>query len=335
MTQKKGAFPMEFIWSIAGVAVALAAVFFVITYICYRMAFYQPPRKQEELEKIDIPKGRIYEPYREHIVNWIRQTRQMPCELMQITSFDGLKLQGKFYQYAPGAPVELMLHGYRGSSERDLAGGVQRCFLLGHSALVVEQRCSGHSEGKTITFGIREHRDCLQWVDCLIQQLGEDIKIILTGISMGAATVLMAAGRPLPKNVIGVLADCGYSSPRQIIRKVIRDMRLPVTPAYFFVRLGARLFGGFDLEEYSPIEAMQTCNVPVLLIHGENDKFVPCQMSRQLYDACQSKKRLVTVPNAGHGLSYLMARQQYLDALWDFFCDAEAYGTPKKRKNKI
>ena len=101
-------------------------------------------------------------------------------------------------------------------------------------------------EGKVITFGIKEHRDCLAWVDFMVEHFGPDVKIILTGISMGASTVLIAAGRELPKNVIGVLADCGYNSAKDIIRKVIRQMNIPVAPGYFFVKLGARIFGHFD-----------------------------------------------------------------------------------------
>lgn len=212
-----------------------------------------------------------------------------------------------------------MFHGYRGSAERDLPGGVQRCFQLGRSALIVDQRCSGSSEGHVITFGIREHRDCLSWLDFMLRRFGPDVKIILTGISMGASTVLMAGGCKLPENVIGILADCGYSSAPDIIKKVIRQLGLPAGLCYPFVKLGARLFGHFDLEEFSPLEAVKQCTVPVILFHGESDDFVPCEMSRINYDACATRKMLVTVPGAGHGLSYPVAPETYLDALREFF----------------
>ena len=104
-----------------------------------------------------------------------------------------------------------------------------------------------------ITFGIKEHRDCLSWVDYMVKRW-PDRKIILTGISMGAATVVMAAGEPLPENVIGVLADCGYTSPKEIICEVIRQMKLPPKLSYPFVKLGAKIFGKFDLEEITPVE---------------------------------------------------------------------------------
>ena len=218
-----------------------------------------------------------------------------------------------------------MFHGYRGNAESDLSGGVQRCFKLGRSSFIVDQRCSRKSGGNVITFGINEHRDCLCWIDFMIEHFGPDVKIILTGISMGASTVLMAAGKPLPKNVIGVLADCGYSSPKDIIKKVIRQMGLPASVGYFFVKLGARIYGHFDLEETSPESALKNCTVPVIFFHGEDDAFVPCDMSRINYEACSSKKKIVTVPGAGHGLSYPVAPEKYLASLREFFGEEASY----------
>ena len=177
---------------------AAAAVVILIAYGCYRFAFYAPPRKALPEGVIELPEGAVYEPFWEKMEHWIRETRKLPYYSVEITSFDGLKLRGKFYEFAPGAPVEIMFHGYRGNAERDLSGGVQRCFKVRRSALLVEQRCSQGSEGNTITFGIKEHRDCLKWVEFAIDYLGEDCKIILTGISMGAATVMRTTSAPFP-----------------------------------------------------------------------------------------------------------------------------------------
>ncbi|MBO5318068.1 MAG: alpha/beta hydrolase [Oscillospiraceae bacterium] len=306
------------IWCLAGLAV-LALVLLGVSYGCFRMAFYVPDRENWDPETIETPEGEIYDPYRENMEKWIREARLLPQEHFAIRSFDGLTLRGKFYEYAPGAPIELMVHGYRGTAERDLSGGVQRCLKLGRSALLVDQRASGSSEGNVITFGIREHRDCLAWVDFMVSHFGPEVKIILTGISMGAATVMMAGGEPLPANVTGILADCGYSSPREIIREVIRQMGLPVGLSYPFVRLGAKLFGGFDLEENSPREAMRRCKVPVIFFHGDADAYVPCEMSVSCYEACASRKKLVIVSGAGHGLSYPVAPEEYRAALREFF----------------
>ena len=298
----------------AGVLIALVLL---TAFICFRMTFYNS-RRGENLEEIHIPDGDIYLPYKDEIVGWIKRMRSMPHEDFAIQSFDGLTLRGKYFEYEPGAPIELMFHGYRGTAERDMCGGIFRSFSIGRSALLVDHRASGYSDGNVITFGVNESRDCLDWVDFMIDHFGPDVKIILTGISMGAATVLTAAGQPLPENVVGVLADCGYTSAKDIICKVIGTMHLPPKLLYPFVRLGARLYGHFDPEERSPIEAMRRCRIPVIFYHGDNDQYVPHSMSIENYEACTAPKKLVITPGAGHGLCFSQDKEAYLRDLIAF-----------------
>ena len=91
------------------------------------------------------------------------------------------------------------------------------------------------------------------------------------------------------------------------------------------MKLGARIFGRFDLDETSPIEAMKKCPLPVIFFHGEDDDFVPCHMSRENFDACASRKQLVTIPGAGHGLSYAVDPETYIKELRDFFGPQASY----------
>lgn len=300
------------------ITVVVVGVILAASYICYKLAFFAPDRNPDMPVEI-VPSGKEYEPFRESMLKWAQETADTPHKEYSITSFDGLTLYGKYYECKAGAPVELMLHGYRGNAVRDLSGGMQRCFALEHNAFIVDQRCSGKSGGNVISFGINERRDCLSWVDFIIKELGEDTKIILCGISMGAATVLMAAGEDLPSNVIGVLADCGYNSAKDIICSVIKKLHLPPRLCYPFVKLGARIFGHFNLEEISPQEALKRCKIPVIFFHGEADTFVPAYMSKANFDACNSKKQLVTIPDAAHGLSYLVDPDTYLKELKNFF----------------
>ena len=301
------------------ILVLLAAAVVAISYVCFRMAFYISDKEKRENAARILPPGEEYAPYHGAMQRWQDEVKTFPREEFSITSFDGLTLKGRYYERFPGAPIELMFHGYRGNAMRDLCGGVQRCFACGRNALLVDQRASGESEGNVITFGIRERKDCLAWVAFMRRHFGADVKIILTGISMGAATVLMAAGEDLPENVIGVLADCGYTSAKDIICKVISQMKLPPRLAYPFVKLGARLFGGFDLEESAPVEAVKRAKVPVIFFHGQSDDFVPCDMSRQMYDACTARKHLHTVPGAAHGLAFPADEETYLSVLREFF----------------
>ena len=301
------------------VLLALGLFVLALSYVFFLIVFYVPERKENPSGEIQLPPGEIYEKYWDDMRKWAMETRNLPHVDMSIISFDGLKLYGKYYECDPDAPIELMFHGYRGSAERDLPGGVQRCFQVGHNVLLVDQRCAGRSDGNVTSFGINEHRDCLAWVDHMIAYFGDDVQIILTGISMGASTVLMASGRALPPNVIGVLADCGFHSPKEIIISVARSMHLPARGLYPLVKIGAKLFGHFDLEEYSPVEAMKTCKVPVIFFHGAMDSYVPSYMSRINYDACRTRKKLVLIPGAGHGLSYPVLPQEYLQEVSAFF----------------
>lgn len=306
---------------------ALAGIFFIsliillITYICFRVVFYVPRKTKEDPDVIPLPDGKLYEPYHPLMKKWILEAREFPKEDFYIKSHDGLTLHAKYFECEPGATMEIMFHGYRGSAERDLSGGIQRCFALGRNVLLVDQRTSCGSEGNVISFGINEHRDCLLWVDFAVNHFGPNVKIVLTGISMGASTVLMAAGKPLPPNVVGVLADCGFSSPKEIIKKCARDMKLPADLIYPFIKLAAKLFGHFDLEEYTPLEAMKTCKLPIIFFHGETDDYVPCYMSCDIYEVCNSPKKLVTIPNAGHGLVYLVDNERYFNSVIEFFSE--------------
>ena len=311
---------MKLFWILLGLCSALALLALLISYICFRMAFYSPKRKHSDSIDAILPPSETYAPYRQQMRELTLQTRQIPYSPAEITSFDGLKLYGKYYECDPSAPMEIMFPGYRGLAERDLCGGVQRAFAVGRNVLLVDQRACGMCEGNIITFGIYERLDCLAWIRYAIERFGPDVKIVLSGVSMGAATVTMAAGLDeLPSNVFGVVADSGYSSPKDIICKVIGDMHLPPQLGWPFVKLGAKLFGKFDIEAASSMEAVQKAKVPIYFAHGEADDFVPCHMTQQLYGACVSEKTLVLIPNAGHGLCYLVAPDTYIETLKNAF----------------
>jgi len=309
---------MLFLWIALGVILTAALVTLLISFICFMKIFYSPKRVAKE--EYPTPVGKIYDPFREDMIKWMKFTRTLPHTDIAIKSFDGLTLRGKYFEYKKGAPIEILMHGYRGCAERDMSGGVNRCHALERSALVIDHRASGASEGHVITFGILESRDCLSWVNYIIENIDKDAKIILTGISMGASTALIASAKEeLPKNVVGALADCGYTSAKEIIKKVMREMRLPPNLLYPFVRIGGWLFGHFDIDETSPIEAMRHARVPVIFFHGDTDAFVPHEMSVQNYEACVTKKRLVTIKNAGHGLRYPVDPETYVRELKAFF----------------
>ena len=301
------------------VLLIISALVLLLSLLCFLLVFFVPRIKKPDPDVLPVPKGKVYRPYHEMMKNWIKDARSRPHEDFYITAFDGVTLHGTYYEYQKGAPTEIMFHGYRGSAERDLSGGLQRCFALGRNALIADQRTTCKSGGHVITFGIKEHRDCLCWAEFAAKQFGADTPILLTGISMGASTVLMAAGKNPPPNVKGILADCPFTTAEEIIKKCCRDLHLPADILYPFIKLGAKLFGRFNLDEYSALEAMESCSLPVFFVHSEGDDFVPCYMSRKLHDACKAPKRLVTMKGEGHGLAYLLDNEKYFSEVCDFY----------------
>ncbi len=292
---------------------------FLLPFICYKRTFYAKGNKEKNFDATNLPDQDVYNLYKELILKDIFDVRNFPYQNLQIQSFDKLNLYAKYYEYDKDSPIEIMFPGYRGNAERDLSTGVKRAFKCGRSVVLVDQRASGKSDGHTISFGINERIDCLYWARYVSEKFGQNRKIILTGISMGAATVLMASNLDLPANVIGVLADCPYNMPKDIIMKVVKDMKLPPKVVYPFIKLGARMYGNFLLDSASPIESVKETKLPIIFFHGTNDDYVPCEMSQKLFDACQSEKELVTIEGGSHGTSYMKDPDKYIDKLNSFF----------------
>lgn len=297
------------------ILLAAAAIFVVIVFAVYLKAFHSA--KSQRNKPYKMPAGEQYLPYKEQTRQMVEVLEARPFESVSIVSHDGLRLVGQYYHCRDGAPLDIGVHGYRGSIARDFCGGSALSLDAGHNVLLVEQRAQGKSEGRCMTFGVLERMDCLAWVRYAIDRFGEDVQITLYGVSMGATTVLMATGPDLPKQVRGVIADCPFDAPATIIREVAKNMHLPGFLSDVFAPLAARWFAGFDLYGADAAEAVKQSPVPILLIHGEDDRFVPCDMSRRIAAANPEKINLQTFPNAGHGLSYMQDfpryRQQVLD----------------------
>ena len=247
----------------------ITIIVILTAYICYHISFRAIKRVMDKDVQIHLPNSEEYIKIRADIENCVHNMLNRPFEPVAITTFDGIKLYGRYYHVADGAPLQILFHGYKSSAILDFCGGSLYAGKIGHNALVVDQRAHGKSEGNAITFGILERKDVVSWIDYARSRFGEDVQIILAGLSMGAATVLMATDQPLPANVAGVIADCPYSAPGTIMKTVAsRDMHIPGTLVYPFLKLGARLFAGFDLEESSAVSAVKNTPVPILLIHG-------------------------------------------------------------------
>ncbi len=293
----------------------LAAAILGALYYGYRLAFYYQDPHEDPLGYVHDEQFREVEPRFDQAIT---EFQAAPWEDVSIVSRDGLTLTGRYYHQKDGAPLYLQFHGYKGNAIRDFCGTWEIARELEHNVLLVDQRCHGNSQGHTITFGIKEHLDCLSWVSYACDRFGP-VPMLLMGVSMGAATVLMASGLDLPKNVRGIVADCPYDSPSNIIKKVLGgEMGMPVKLVYPLIRLGGILYGRFDLEHYSPLEAVTQTKTPILLIHGDADEFVPYPMSCRLHSTAPEAIDFHTIPGSGHALNQVMDPALYRSILIPF-----------------
>lgn len=293
----------------------LAAVILGGSYFSYRIAFHAPDELRGKHQSVKAPQ---YDPYRPRMRELFRDFSERPFEVVTIRSSDGLKLSARYYHTADGAPLDICCHGYKSHPITDFSGGSRISFDMGHNLLLIDQRSQHDSEGRAITFGILERWDVLSWVNYAVDRFGQDVKITLYGVSMGGATVLMASGLPLPEQVKGIVADCPFAIPEEIILDVGKKQHYPPKLIRPFLHMGAWLYGGFRLSETDAVRAVAKTKVPIVIIHGEEDSYVPCPMSAPVEKANPKMVRRYTFPGAEHAISLLVDEQRYRRIITEF-----------------
>lgn len=301
--------------AVSAAAATAAAATLGAAFGIYRVGFYHKPEAMPPLAE-----DKKCAPYLSAMERDAAELAAAPYETVCITADDGTPLAARYYHHADGAPVAIIFHGYKGFAGRDGMGGYQICRKLGYNVLLPDQRSHGESGGHTITMGSKEQYDCRAWAYWAHQHFGADTPLFLMGVSMGAATVLLAAGLDLPDTVCGVIADCGYTSAHAITSRCVPAYlpHVPVKLGYALGWIGARVFGHFDPEEADCRKALAKTKLPVLFIHGDADDFVPCEMSRENYAACAGEKQLLMIHGAAHAISYYVDTPAYTEAVTQF-----------------
>ncbi len=238
-------------------------------------------------------------------------------------SYDGLTLAAHYIPADTPQPraIFLMAHGYRSSAMWDFAVAAHDLHGAGFGCFLIDQRAHGASEGKTICYGAKERYDVRDWAR-FIGEKYPGVPVILDGISMGAATVMAACGLELPENVRGVVADCGFTTMEGMFDKFIAEwFHLPTWPLVPLSGLYSRILNGFGYHDVNSAEALTHTRLPVLLVHGEADSFVPFRMGQEIWDAVKEQGNVTffPVPEAEHALSYLQDREGYRAQLEEFF----------------
>lgn len=183
---------------------------------------------------------------------------------------------------------------------------------LGFNYLLPDLTAHGRSEGKYIGFGSFDSQNILRWVDYLIDRFGEDIEIVLHGISMGAATVMLCNESDPPKQVKCVIEDCGYTSAFEEMDNTLKGMiGFTFKPLVKMASTVCKIKAGYRFEDADPIGRMNEAKNPMLFIHGEADTYVPFEFGKRLYNACRIEKDYLWVPGAVHAFSYYKAKEQY------------------------
>lgn len=245
---------------------------------------------------------------------------ERPHRLVRLRSRDGTILAGHWYPVKHPRRVIIAMHGWRSSWNRDFGLVADFFWQQDCSVLYAEQRGQGRSGGAYMGFGLTERYDCADWVSWVNRQT--KLPIYLCGISMGASTVLMAAEWKLP-NVRGIIADCGYTSPTDIWKHVAKNMGVSYGICGGPVGKLAEKRLNTAMDSLSCPQALARGNVPVLFIHGSDDRFVPVEMTYENFKACAGPKRLFIVPGAAHGMSYPMDPTGYEKALRSFWQEFE------------
>ncbi len=298
------------------VLLILLLLLLAVAYGVYRFVLYAPLGQQNDPRH--LPTGEQYDPWMDEMLRLIDELLAMPSERVYITSKDGLRLAGDYYAGKPSHPIHICCHGYRGLGVRDFCGGAQTLMSRGDGVLLIHERAQGNSRGHTMTFGVREREDVLLWARYCAERF-PGAPLFLHGLSMGAATVLMTSALPLPEAVKGILADCPYDVPHDIITLTADKLGLPGKVMWPFLCTGGFLFGrGLRFGDVCCHEAVKASKVPILIIHGEDDRFVPAYMSEPMAKANPVLVTRHTFPGAGHGMSYLVDSARYRAITGDF-----------------
>ena len=243
-------------------------------------------------------------------------------QMHEITSFDGLKLRAYVFKNNENAGTVLLMHGFHSDPLREFATLARFFLSCGYNVVLPFQRAHGESEGRFLTFGTKERFDCRDWLNECAKIFSTDKPLYMEGISMGCATVLMASALDgLPQNLRAIVADCGFTTPYDIIYTVAKDEKhLPLSSLIVWMgNVCTNIFARFDLKECSTIDAMKKNRIPVLFIHGLKDDYVPWTMTWNNYEACKAEKEIFLVKDAKHAICNIIDYENYTSRVLEFF----------------
>ncbi len=282
----------------------------------YRRTMKRGKAKTERTTKMAGTDWNQYMPLIQERKNYMMA---QPHEDVYRESEDDLRLHATYFPAADQRRVVICFHGYTSEGMKDYIGLSDYYMKNGYTMLLPDARAHGQSEGTYIGFGCLDRYDALGWINWVIETCGPDVQILLHGTSMGGATVLMTGGLELPSQVKGIISDCGFTSPKAVFTHVLHSMyHLPAFPMIQISDWVNKKKAGYGLDECNAAREVQHMSVPVLLIHGDADTFVPCGMCEEIYENCASPKTKLIIEGAAHAESYYKDTKAYEQALDTF-----------------
>ena len=244
----------------------------------------------------------------------IAKLEEYGCEKYHMLSERGEKLTAYLLKPEKESNVyAFCAHGYRSDAKGEFCKIAYYYLNKGINVFMPDHVASGESEGLHCTFGYYEEPDCLQWLAYMKDTFGSDIKILLHGVSMGAATVMMMSGnKALPENVKLTVSDCGYSTAVGEFSEKLRAMKLPADLIIKGVNAVNKINLGFDFYKLRPVDSVKNAKIPMLFIHGTGDTFIPHSMCQEVYEACGSEvKEILYIEGADHAQSFPTDTETY------------------------
>ncbi|MBQ2451155.1 MAG: alpha/beta hydrolase [Lachnospiraceae bacterium] len=273
-------------------------------------------RSKAKVERTMKMAGTDWSQYSNLLMDRKKHFLKQPHKDVYIQSKDNLKLHATFFPQGDKKKVVIAFHGYTSQGMSDYIGLSDYYMKNGYSMLLPDARAHGQSEGEYVGFGCLDRWDALEWICWAIRECGNDVKILLHGTSMGGATVLMTSALKLPQQVKGVVSDCAFTSPKEVFTHVLHNMyHLPAFPVIQLSNIVNKRNAGYGMDECNAAREIKKTRIPVLMIHGDADTFVPVSMCHEIYNNCIAPKKKLIVKGASHAESYYKDTVAYEEAL--------------------
>lgn len=301
--------------------IALTAGVLIAAQVIEAVYFYRRTmmRSNAKVERTIKMAGTDWNQYMQFIQERKAYMLSQPHRDVYCQSEDGLQLHATYFPKQGSQKLVICFHGYTSEGMKDFIGLSGYYMKRGYGMLLLDARAHGQSEGKYVGFGCLDRKDALRWINWAVNTCGEDVEILLHGNSMGGATVLMASGLRLPAQVKGIISDCGFTSPKYVFTHVLHSMyHLPAFPVIQIADFMNRRLAGYGMDECNAAREVAHATLPILMIHGDADTFVPSSMCEEIYASCASPKKKLIIRGAAHAESYYKDTKAYEQALDDF-----------------